>query len=66
MAQGGRWYVVEMTTGNDIRNILEWHTTERRGGNRGRGSLFGAVFIIVDDIEMDRLERYFSVPEQNF
>jgi hypothetical protein len=53
--------------GQDIRDVFEGHTTEGRRGNRGRGGLFCVVFIlVVDDVEMDRFERYFSVPEQNF
>jgi len=54
-----------MTKGKDIRDVFEGHTTEGGRSNRGRGGLFGAVFII-DNVEMDRFKRYFSVPEQNF
>jgi len=53
------------TNRKDIRDVLEGHATERGRRNRGRGRLFGTV-LIVDDIEMDRFERVFSVPEQNF
>ena len=54
-----------MTKGKDIRDVLEGYTTEGGGSSRGRGRLFGVVFII-DSVEMDRLDRDFSVPEQNF
>lgn len=53
--------------GQDIRDVFERHTTEGGRGNRGRGGLFGAALILVDDdVEMDRFKWVFSVPEQNF
>jgi hypothetical protein len=60
--------VYTMTKGQDIRYVFERNTTDGRRGNRGRGGLFGVVFILVDDddVEMDSFERVFSVPEQNF
>jgi hypothetical protein len=56
-----------MAKGRNVRDVFEGYTTEGRRGGWGGGGLFGAVSILVDDdVEMDRFERDFSVPEQNF
>lgn len=57
---------VTTTNGKDIRNVFEGHTTKGGRGNSRRGGLFGAIFIVVNDVEVDSFERDFSVPEQNF